>query len=380
MNDKYAIVPASELVQALNSGSYRSVLYTLQEGNTFDFQTDLPVKVFSTPSLDHLVGQKGVAGGVPSPLQELRIYKTFEHNLLSLPVPVLISGDSLDFNTAALLSFLAVSHRIHKDQIHAVAGRLHLQHYEQEPRLVTWVHTVIEHYFIKNPLIFRQYFEGSSSTYTYLLADAKTREAILIDPVLETVDRDLQQIKDLGLELKYTLNTHLHADHITGSGQLKLRSANAKSVISIHSGAQADIHIDEFDFVEFGSWRVYAVATPGHTDGCISYVLDDLSRVFTGDTLLIRGCGRTDFQAGSADKLYSSIHEKLYRYLPDDCVVFPAHDYKGLTQSSIGEEKTLNPRLTKTREEFIQIMANLNLPKPKKIDEAVPANKVCGLF
>ena len=194
------------------------------------------------------------------------------------------------------------------------------------------------------------------------------------------VVRDNQLCKDLGLTLKYCLNTHVHADHITGSGKLKQLNPGCKSALAAVADAQADILLNEFEFVQVGTWKIYAVATPGHTVGCMSYVLDDLSRVFTGDTLLIRGCGRTDFQGGSADQLYHSVHDKLYRFLPESCAVFPAHDYKGFHQSSIKEEKELNPRLTKSKEAFVDIMNNLNLPMPKKIAESVPANRVCGLY
>jgi len=227
------------------------------------------------------------------------------------------------------------------------------------------------------PIIRRQFFESVSSTYSYLLVDSD--EGILIDPVIETVDRDAQIIKDLGVNLKYLLNTHVHADHITGSGKLKSIFSTSLSIIAEKSGAVADIKVHDGDTIEFGNRFVTVLATPGHTEGCLSFVLDDLSSVFTGDALLVRGCGRTDFQGGSASNLYDSVHQKLFS-LPSNCIVFPAHDYKGHTQSTVFEEKNFNPRLTKTKEEFIKIMDNLNLPRPAKIDEAVPANLKCGIF
>jgi len=229
------------------------------------------------------------------------------------------------------------------------------------------------------PIIRRQFFESVSSTYSYLLVDSETNEGILIDPVIETVDRDAQIIKDLGVNLKYLLNTHVHADHITGSGKLKSIFSTSLSIIAEKSGAVADIKVNDGDTIEFGNRFVTVLATPGHTEGCLSFVLDDLSSVFTGDALLVRGCGRTDFQGGSASNLYDSVHQKLFS-LPSNCIVFPAHDYKGHTQSTVFEEKNFNPRLTKTKEEFIKIMDNLNLPRPAKIDEAVPANLKCGIF
>ncbi|XP_062319490.1 persulfide dioxygenase ETHE1, mitochondrial-like [Osmerus eperlanus] len=229
-----------------------------------------------------------------------------------------------------------------------------------------------------NGLLFRQLFESVSSTYTYLLADTDNKEAILIDPVLETVGRDLKLIDELGLNLKLAVNTHCHADHITGTGLLKKRVLGLESAISKHSGATADILLLEGDKIPFGKHYLTVCETPGHTDGCITIVMGDKSMAFTGDTLLIRGCGRTDFQQGCAKTLYESIHQKIFT-LPEQCLIYPAHDYKGQTVSSVWEEKRFNPRLTKTLEEFVNIMANLNLSKPAKIDIAVPANLVCGL-
>eukprot|EP00038_Savillea_parva_P006484 m.164073 g.164073 ORF g.164073 m.164073 type:complete len:392 (-) comp12376_c0_seq1:380-1555(-) len=227
-------------------------------------------------------------------------------------------------------------------------------------------------------LIFRQLFDRESCTYTYLLADAKTKEAVLIDPVDTLVDRDLGLIDELGLTLTHCLNTHVHADHITGSGLIKERLTSVKSVLG--SGAKpaiADEYLDDGDTLAFGAFHLMALSTPGHTDSCTSYVLGDSSRVFTGDTLFVRGCGRTDFQQGSSDKLYDSVHKKLFT-LPDACAVYPAHDYKGRTVSTIGEEKRFNPRLTKSKEEFIELMSALNLSDPKMIDVAVPGNQACG--
>ncbi|XP_030638045.1 persulfide dioxygenase ETHE1, mitochondrial [Chanos chanos] len=227
-------------------------------------------------------------------------------------------------------------------------------------------------------VIFRQLFEPVSSTYTYLLADTETKEAVLIDPVLETVDRDLKLIDELGLKLKLAVNTHCHADHITGTGLLKKKVFGLKSAISKHSGAAADVMLSEGDRVTFGKHHLTVRETPGHTDGCVTYVTDDQSMAFTGDALLIRGCGRTDFQQGCAKRLYESVHKKIFT-LPGNCLVYPAHDYKGQMVSTVDEEKKFNPRLTKSVEEFVDIMKNLNLPKPAKIDIAVPANLVCGL-
>jgi len=225
----------------------------------------------------------------------------------------------------------------------------------------------------------KQLFEPESSTYTYLLWDTNSNDAIIVDPVDLTVDRDLKEASDLGLNLVYGVNTHAHADHITGTHLLKSKVPGFKSIISKDSGAKADIHISAGDRIAFGDRSLVARATPGHTNGCLSYVADDMSFVLTGDALLIQGCGRTDFQGGSAERLYESIHTQLFT-LPPDTVVYPAHDYKGRTSSTIGTEIETNPRLgkDKTKEQFVEIMANLNLSYPKKIDVAVPANLRCG--
>ncbi|XP_004928335.1 persulfide dioxygenase ETHE1, mitochondrial [Bombyx mori] len=226
---------------------------------------------------------------------------------------------------------------------------------------------------------FRQLFDTVSSTYTYLLGDKKTGEVVLIDPVLEHAERDAKLIQELGFKLIYAMNTHMHADHITGTGKLKSLVPGTKSVIGKDSGAQADIHLLDGDLVRFGSHELLAAATPGHTNGCLTYICHEQSLAFTGDTLLIRGCGRTDFQEGNSETLYKSVHNRIFT-LPDEYVLYPAHDYRGQTATSVAEEKKYNPRLTKSLAEFVEIMDNLNLPYPKMINKAVPANRVCGLF
>uniref|UniRef100_A0A3P9H383 Persulfide dioxygenase ETHE1, mitochondrial n=1 Tax=Oryzias latipes TaxID=8090 RepID=A0A3P9H383_ORYLA len=231
---------------------------------------------------------------------------------------------------------------------------------------------------MRQGLLFKQLFESESCTYTYLLADTETKDAVIIDPVLEKLDRDVKLVQELGLNLTVAVNTHCHADHITSTGLMKKRILGLKSAISKFSGASADIQLSEGDKIPFGKHYLVVKETPGHTDGCSTLVLDDELMAFTGDALLIRGCGRTDFQQGSSSKLYDSIHQKIFT-LPEQCLIYPAHDYLGQTVSTVGEERKLNPRLTKSKEEFIKIMDNLNLPKPKKIDIAVPANLVCGL-
>ncbi len=227
-------------------------------------------------------------------------------------------------------------------------------------------------------LVFQQLFEKETSSYTYLLADADIREAILIDPVVEMVERDIQLLKDLDLNLKYILDTHVHADHITGSGEIRKRTGARVGISSAYDMSCADVHIEDGQEIPFGRFKIKAIHTPGHTSGCLSYQIGN--KVFTGDALLVRGCGRTDFQEGSSEKLFTSVRDKIFS-LPDDTIVYPAHDYKGLTQTSIGLEKKLNPRLNLnlSKGEFIGIMAQLKLAYPKKIQEAVPANLQCGL-
>lgn len=228
-------------------------------------------------------------------------------------------------------------------------------------------------------MIFRQLFDPQSSTYTYLLADAGTREAVLIDPVFEHARRDAALIEELGLKLLYTLETHVHADHVTGASLLK-KSLGSKIAMGQATGAKgADKYLTDGDRIAFGKRSLEARATPGHTSGCTTYVLDGNTMAFTGDALLIRGCGRTDFQGGDAKQLFRSVREQVFS-LPDDCLLYPGHDYKGLAASSVGEEKMYNPRLAESIGEgdFVGYMTNLGLAHPKLMEVAVPANLKCG--
>lgn len=230
-------------------------------------------------------------------------------------------------------------------------------------------------------MIFRQLFEPQSSAYTYLVACEETREAALVDPVLEAVERDLALLAELGLTLKYTLETHIHADHVTGAARLREETGSRAGVPEKSGADHADMPIREGESVIVGELRLEPLYTPGHTDDHHAYLLraPDVGRVFTGDALMIDGCGRTDFQNGDAATLYRSVHEKLF-VLPEDTLVYPGHDYQQRRVSSVGQEKARNPRLGggKTIEEFVAIMAGLDLPRPKKMDVAVPANRECG--
>lgn len=224
-------------------------------------------------------------------------------------------------------------------------------------------------------MIFRQLYDAESSTYTYLIGDEAARDAVLIDPVLEQAERDLELLSELGLRLTYAMDTHVHADHITASGVLRERTG-CLTVASRKGPSCADMQVSDGEELRVGTLSFRVLATPGHTDDSVSYLLSD--RVFTGDALLIRANGRTDFQNGDASQLYDSITRVLFA-LPDETFIYPAHDYKGRTVTSVWEEKRFNPRIAgKSREAFIQIMENLNLPKPKKLDLAVPANRACG--
>jgi sulfur dioxygenase len=226
-------------------------------------------------------------------------------------------------------------------------------------------------------MIFRQLFDGTSGTYTYLIASRHGGEALILDPVLERVDRYLQLIAELDLKLVKAVDTHLHADHVTGLGALRDRT-HCVTVMGEQSHADVvSMRVAEGDRLEIEGLRLDVLYTPGHTDDSYSYVWQD--RVFTGDTLLIRGTGRTDFQNGDPRAQYESIFNKLLR-LPDETLVFPAHDYKGDTVSTIGEEKRFNPRLkVKSVDEYVDLMNNLKLPNPKMMDVAVPANMHVGL-
>lgn len=220
-------------------------------------------------------------------------------------------------------------------------------------------------------------YDTESGTWTYLLLDIRSKKAVLIDPVLEKLDRDLTYITGMGYELKATIETHMHADHITAAGELRDKTG-CDSYAPEHSGATCANHfLKGGDQIQIGNLVLKTIHTPGHTPCSISLLLNG-KYVFTGDALFVRGCGRTDFQGGNTEALYNSITNQLFQ-LPDDTIVFPGHDYKGFVYSTIGEEKKWNPRIAnKTLEEFKSIMDNLNLPEPKKIHEAVPANRACG--
>jgi sulfur dioxygenase len=236
-----------------------------------------------------------------------------------------------------------------------------------------------------NNVLIRQFFDRESCTYTYLLVDKATRDAVLIDPVIELVDRDIEALESVGAKLLYVLNTHVHADHVTGTGVLKQKYAErdvaVKSVISKASGAQADLQLEDGDVISFGHQTLVSKNTPGHTPGCVTYMLNNNTHAFCGDTLLIRGCGRTDFQGGDPATLYDSVWVNLFS-MPDSTVLYPAHDYNGRLYTTVGEEKKFNPRLSKSKDEFVELMLKRfdGSKYPKKIDAALPANMQCGVY
>lgn len=226
-------------------------------------------------------------------------------------------------------------------------------------------------------MFFKQFFEHESSTYTYMLGCEETREAVLIDPVASDIEIYAKELEKHQFTLIYTLDTHVHADHITAANLLRERF-HCKSVLHKNSDVSCgDILITDGCMLKLGKLSIETRYTPGHTNACTSYLVGNM--VFTGDALLIDGCGRTDFQQGNAGTLYDSIHKQLFS-LPDDTIVYPGHDYKGRLSSTIGNERLNNSRLgqNRSREDFIKLMNNLNLPYPKQIDKALPANQACG--
>ncbi len=224
-------------------------------------------------------------------------------------------------------------------------------------------------------MMFRQLFDAQSSTYTYVLGCEQTRDAVIIDAVFEQHDRDKALIRELGLNVRYALDTHVHADHVTGSWLIG-KALGATTVISVHAGANnVDLLVDNDDVLAFGNCSLGVRSTPGHTGGCLTLVTADSGMAFTGDCLLIRGAGRTDFQGGDVHQMWNSIREQIFT-LPDSCLIYPGHDYAGRTVSTVLEEKRFNPRIggEAHEEDFVGYMNNLGLPHPRLIDIAVPAN------
>lgn len=230
-------------------------------------------------------------------------------------------------------------------------------------------------------MIFRQLFEPVSCTYSYLIGCPQTKQCAIIDPVIDTAERDLEVVQSLGLTLRYTLETHIHADHLTGALKLKLMAGSQICGPAMDKLPCTDIGVQEGEVFRIGRIELHPLFTPGHTDSHHCYLADNHAQkmLFSGDALLIDACGRTDFQSGDAATLYRSIHEKLFS-LPDETLVYPGHDYEGRFVSSIAQEKARNPRLkdNKSLQDFVAIMNGLDLPYPRKMDFAVPGNRACG--
>ena len=229
-------------------------------------------------------------------------------------------------------------------------------------------------------MIFRQLFDQASSTFTYILADEDTKEAVIIDSVYEQANRDTALLNELGLKLLYSLDTHCHADHVTGSWMLREKTGCKIACAEVIGADNTDTPLNHGDEIKFGTHSLAVRATPGHTDGCLSFVTEDRKMVFTGDALLIRGCGRCDFQQGNPSTLFHSIHQQIFT-LPDDCIVYPGHDYSGRCASTVGEEKAHNPRMggTASEEDFVGYMSSMQLPHPKQLAVALPANMASGM-
>ena len=337
--------------------------------------------------------------------------------LTALPQPAVIQCSTATRAGAVLLLALAQSRRLNYKAAMQLASDLQLGFADgwkaDEPPaspLVSWVMATTAAWvaatdWLPSPegcRIAQLFDDTGSSTYTYLVADISTETCALIDPVLEQVERDLAAVDAAGLCLTHVINTHAHADHITGSGRIKQLRPEVKSVISVASTAKADTTVCDGDVITFGSTSLRVIATSGHTEGCVCYHLPGRSSsssssssssadaatatiesagwLFSGDTLLIRGCGRTDFQGGSAETLFASVHQQIFSALHPSTVLAPAHDYRGRNLSSVGDERRWNPRLHSNMEleSFVTIMADLNLAYPKKMDMAVPANLMCG--
>ncbi len=299
---------------------------------------------------------------------------------LSFTSPVIVNTDPAIASGLALI-YLATRAKLAPEEAIRLGHVLQLPATESQD-IAQWVSTSIQEIISGNTesFILKQLFDPISSTFTYILADSDTKEAIIIDPVYEQVERDLKVVEELGLNVLYAVNTHCHADHVTGTGKLKENVSTLKSGISFISKAEADISFHDGDEFTFGKHKLTVISTPGHTDGCVSFYTESNGGcVFTGDALLIRGCGRTDFQQGCASKLFESVHNNIFSLDPTT-TVYPAHEYRNRFKSSIIEEKLLNPRLTKPKAQFIKIMAELGLAYPKMIDVALPANMQCGVY
>jgi uncharacterized NAD(P)/FAD-binding protein YdhS len=309
-------------------------------------------------------------------LESLQEQQLMRPNALSIGIDTAVNGALIDAdgNASKLLYTLGTPRKGNLWETTAVP-EIRVQAANLAIELLKSTYVVDE----KPAMLFRQLFDKESSTYTYLIADPETKEAILVDPVLEQVERDIQILRELGLTLRYCLETHIHADHMTGTSKLKDMTLCLSIMPENAQTSCANSYIADGNMLQLGNVQIQALATPGHTDSHMAYLVNN-THLLTGDALFIRGCGRTDFQNGDAGLLYDVVTQKLFT-LPDDTKVYPGHDYHGQTVSTIGEEKRWNPRFAgRSRSQFIILMNNLNLPFPKKMSSAVPANQHGGVL
>ncbi|GAX45567.1 putative hydroxyacylglutathione hydrolase [Tolypothrix sp. NIES-4075] len=311
-------------------------------------------------------------------LESLQEQQLMRPNALSMGIDTAVSGALIDAdgNASKLLYTLGTPRKGNLWETTAV-GEIRVQAANLAIELLKSIN--FRPYVVdeKPAMLFRQLFDKESSTYTYLIADPETKEAILVDPVLEQVERDMQILRELGLTLRYSLETHIHADHIAGTSKLRDMTGCLSIMPENAQTTCADRYIADKSMLQLGNVQIQAIATPGHTDSHMAYLVNN-THLLTGDALFIRGCGRTDFQNGDAGLLYDVVTQKLFT-LPDDTLVYPGHDYHGQTVSTIAEEKRWNPRFAgRSRSQFIILMNNLNLPFPKKMSSAVPANQHGG--
>ena len=313
-------------------------------------------------------------------LESLQEQRLMRPNALSIGIDTAANGALIDAdgNTSELLYTLGTPRKGNLWETTAV-GEIRVQAANLAQNLLKSINSKLDVVDEKPAMLFRQLFDKESSTYTYLIADPKTKEAILVDPVLEQVERDIQILRELGLTLRYCLETHIHADHMTGTSKLKDMTGCLSIMPENAQTTCANSYIADGNMLQLGNVEIQAIATPGHTDSHMAYLVNN-THLLTGDALFIRGCGRTDFQNGNAGLLYDVVTQKLFT-LPDDTLVYPGHDYHGQTVSGIGEEKRWNPRFAgRSRSQFIILMNNLNLPFPKKMSSAVPANQRGGIL
>lgn len=332
-------------------GTFRGFLYIATEyedGNMkrellSDLSSNLEIAQIPINFHDSLWHQKGshVYKGM-----SIETYHRFSSALESLPKPLLISCSDSRRASAVYAAYDAVHNNLRMSKVVQISKSRNLK-YLMHAGLLHWVEVVVSCLSNKNKLVFRQLFDPATGSCTYLLADKETKDACLIDPVVDCSSRDLDLLDQLNLRLQCIIETHVHSDHISGSKQLKKLFTTASTITCKNSGVESDTYVENEGMIQFGGRYLVCRKTPGHTQSCCSYVMDDFSAVFTGDALFVRGCGRVDYQGGSTQSLFHSIHDVLFK-LPSNCKVYPGHDYEGLRESTVGEERVYNSRFGDT--------------------------------